>query len=372
MDSSVLSAATRSSDPGPVSPASVNSPVPPHVAVGAVRVRRGRLSLEPRPLHRGGSWPDGVSPVLAWEEVLAADATDELPTVVVLGGISAGRHVADTDRRGWWSEIVGPGKAVDLAAYRVLSFDYLGGNGESTGPRFGGAETSAWPSVDSQDQAAALVQLLDALGVTRLRAVVGASYGGAVALAFGEHHGARVDQLVVISAAHRSHPVTTAYRTLQRRVVREALRWHEAGTGLRWARGLAMVGYRTPEEFAARFDGEPIRVEDGYRFPVEDYLEARGEAFAQTFDPLAFLALSESLDLHRVDPARIHVATDLVGITSDQIVPLADLESLRRSLAGPARLRVLASLYGHDAFLKEVAAVTGILRSILTAEREVV
>src|SRR2546430_11537061 len=33
-------------------------------------------------------------------------------------------------RNGWWSEIVGPGGALDTDEYQVLGFDYLGGRSE--------------------------------------------------------------------------------------------------------------------------------------------------------------------------------------------------------------------------------------------------
>ena len=45
------------------------------------------------------------------------------PAVIVLGGISSGRTVADHDgEKGWWRDFVGSGKAVDTDRIRVLSF----------------------------------------------------------------------------------------------------------------------------------------------------------------------------------------------------------------------------------------------------------
>src|SRR5215510_12595164 len=38
---------------------------------------------------------------------------DNGPIVAALGGISAGRFVTGSNPRGWWSEIVGPGAALD-------------------------------------------------------------------------------------------------------------------------------------------------------------------------------------------------------------------------------------------------------------------
>src|SRR5580658_2008401 len=69
---------------------------------------------------------------VAWRLAGPANA----PVVCALGGISANRRVFDQDnpKQGWWSEVVGPGQALDAEHFRVLSFDYLGGSAETTGP----------------------------------------------------------------------------------------------------------------------------------------------------------------------------------------------------------------------------------------------
>src|SRR3546814_14837706 len=59
----------------------------------------------------------------------------------------------------------------------------------------------------------------DRSGVDQAHAVVGASYGGMVALSLGQHFPARVKRIVVISAGASAHPAATALRELQRRVV---------------------------------------------------------------------------------------------------------------------------------------------------------
>lgn len=284
------------------------------------------------------------------------------PVVCVLGGISAGRRVAVApDGPGWWSEIVAPGAAIDTGRVRVLSIDYLGGNGESTGPRTG----TAIRPVDTRDQARAVAAVLDRLRIPRLAAFVGSSYGGMVALAFAEEFPSRVERVVAISAAHAPHPQATALRSIQRRVVE--LGGDNCAEALAVARGLAMVTYRSPREFEQRFAGVPSVEAGRFRFPVEDYLESRGREFAARFDAAAFLALSESIDLHRVDPSAIAARTTLVAVESDQLVPVEWLRRLSRAIAGPCELAVIDSLYGHDAFLKERAAITDILRTALEA-----
>src|SRR3546814_17542214 len=69
-------------------------------------------------------------------------------------------------------------------------------------------------------QAAALSVLLDALGIGVAPALVGAAYGGAVALAFAERYPDRLDSVLVLSMAARPAPMASALRALQRDLLR--------------------------------------------------------------------------------------------------------------------------------------------------------
>jgi homoserine O-acetyltransferase len=281
------------------------------------------------------------------------------PVVAALGGISAGREVFGLEQAapGWWQDAVGPGRALDTDRYRVLGIDFLGGSHRTSGP----AEGRLFPTISAFDQATVLVRLLDALGIDRLQGAVGASYGGMVTLALAQAHPERLRHAVVLSAAHRTHPMSTAWRSVQRAIVRYALGHGEGSRGLVLARALAMATYRSAREFEERFPGPPQETAEGFRFPVEAYLFARGESYAAHYRPEAFVCLSESIDLHRVEPEQIRVPTTLIGVTEDQLVPLSDMRELRDRHGGNCSLVEISSIYGHDAFLKE----TEVLRDVL-------
>jgi homoserine O-acetyltransferase len=219
--------------------------------------------------------------------------------------------------------------------------------------------------VSSYDQALVLRHVLDRLGVVELAACVGASYGGMVALAFAERFPERLRHVVAISAAHRTHPMSTAWRSVQRAIVRYSLEHQQGARGLALARALAMATYRSAREFEERFSGTAKSGPDGFRFPVESYLLARGEDYAARYRPEAFVCLSESIDLHRVDPSAIRVPATLLGVTEDQLVPVADMRALRDALGGGARLVEISSSFGHDAFLKETEVLGGVIAQAL-------
>lgn len=299
---------------------------------------------------------------LGYEWVGPKDA----PLVLVLGGISAGRHVcshAADPRPGWWEELVGPGRAIDTEAYAVLGVDYLGGVGVSTGPAPG---APSFPRLTPADQVAALALLLEHLGVARLHALVGASFGGMVGLEFGRRHPQRVERLVCLAAAHEPHPMGTAWRGLQRRILELGVDTGQSAEAVVLARALAMTTYRSHEEFAARFAPQ----DDAAQPEVLRYLQARGEAFAREFSPLSFCCLSEAIDLHRTPPEQVAAPVHLLGFEGDQLVPAAQLQDLSGRLPRLGSFAVLPSRFGHDGFLKEVEALAPRLRSILHTPAE--
>jgi homoserine O-acetyltransferase len=298
------------------------------------------------------------NPQVAWRLAGAVDA----PVIVALGGISAHRRVyaSGDEAPGWWEGVVGNDCALDTRRCRVLSFDYLGGFGESSAPTL----DAPWPAISPFDQAEVLQSLLQTLGISQLRAIIGASYGGMVGLAFGQRYPAQVTELGIISAAHRTHPMATAWRSIQRHTVRLALQHGLDVEGLQLARALAMTTYRTPAEFAERFRGPP-RFEAGRaQFPVERYVLARGARYAEQYSAASFLCLSESIDLHAIEPEQVSVAVRALGVREDQLVPIADMRALCGALPR-AQLQEISSYYGHDAFLKETATLRAWMQPLI-------
>ncbi len=291
---------------------------------------------------------------LAYELVGAPEA----PVTFLAGGISAHRHVAATTEdlsRGWAEGLLDAGRTLDPASRRVLAFDYIGADGGIDAP------------IDTADQSDAIALLLDALGIDALQAFVGYSYGAMVGLQLAARHPARLQQLVAVSGAHRAHPYAAAWRALQRRAVALGQLQCAEDQGLSLARQFAMLSYRTAEEFGERFDAPPVLRNGRVRVAAEDYLDAAGASFVARTSSIAWLRLSESIDLHEVDPAVVEVPTLVVAVEGDWLVPLSDAVTLVEGLRLHGQLRVLRSLYGHDAFLKETDRIDALLGAFLGA-----
>lgn len=278
------------------------------------------------------------------------------PMVVAAGGISSGRVLfakEDTTETapGWWEGVAGPGEALDLNRFRVLSIEFA--------PRLPAGHVY---TITTQDQARLVKLLLDKLGVERIFNFVGASYGAMIGLAFAELYPDAVERLCVISAAHRSHPMATAFRGLQRRLLQFGRDNGRPQEGISLARQLAMTTYRSDAEFSERFDG-PAPETAGELYAVCQYLKSRGDAYTAT-DVNRWISMSDSLDRHRVDPSKIKAKVFLAAVPTDRLVPYEDMKALSEMLKDSVFID-FPSLYGHDAFLKEIKLVSEIVRTSL-------
>jgi homoserine O-acetyltransferase/O-succinyltransferase len=274
--------------------------------------------------------------------------------VVVFGGISANCFPAlqPDGTPGWWAGLAGEGQAIDPRFHYVIGLDFA-------------ADDAGIAAPSTLDQARILTAALDTIGVYRPVTIVGASYGAMVGLALAAADPARVARLVVVSAGAEPHPASTAARELQRRVVSLGLLAGRGDEALAIARGMAMLTYRTPQEFQVRFDGGIAEDAPLSCSAPGAYLQARGHAFRSVMSPGRFLSLSASIDRHRVRPQDVSAPCLLIGAKSDQLVFPEQLERLSEQLAGPAELHLLESLFGHDMFLKEAERIGKIVAPFL-------
>jgi homoserine O-acetyltransferase len=316
------------------------SPIEP--ALGAP-ARRGELPLT-FDLHHGGTA----------KTVVRFEIIGQGPLLVVAGGISAGRHVLASQafpEDGWWEA---QALALNPANHRILAIDWLGVDGDIDGP------------IDPSDQAGAIAAVLDALGTGRAAAFIGASYGGMVGMHFAARHPDRLGGLVAISASDAAHPFASASRALQRQTIELGEKGGDPAAGVALARALAMLTYRTPQEFAERFASPPQVSEDRVRVAAQDYLDAHGARHCRRMSGPAYRRLSESIDLHHIDPSAITVPLTLVAVDQDALVPPVDIERMAARMPGAA-FRLIHSRYGHDAFLKEQAQVAAIITDFLSS-----
>lgn len=331
------------------------------------------------PLSLGGSLPEVR---FRWEQWgRRSPAGDN--TIMVFPALSAHSHLAkseDDAAEGWWDAMVGPGRAFDTGRWHILCASLIGSPYGSTSPlsadpRTGRPYGPDFPPITPADLARGHKRLLDALGIRRVHAIVGASLGGMQVLQFAADYPDALDRFVALSMTAKTTPHTVALRRVQRQAIMmdpafEGGRY-EAGrgptSGLKVAREIGTILYRSRDEFNRRFNPDPV---GGFRpvdhtFEVESYLAAHGERFAPKFDANCYLLLSKCMDLmdlgfghESVDAGirRIEAKGLVIGVDRDALTPIDEQERVARVLlqAGrDVRFEKLSSIFGHDAFLKE-------------------
>ena len=327
------------------------------------------------------------SPTIAyetWGEL--SPAADN--AVLLFTGLSPSAHAASSPEdasAGWWEDMIGADKPIDTSRYFVICVNSLGSCFGSTGPASANPATGRryrldFPMLALEDVAKAGEAVVESLGVERLHAVAGASMGGMTALAYAVCHPQRVDGALLISSAMRSEPFAIALRSLQRELIRNDPAWRDGEyaldqppvQGMRLARKLGMITYRSAAEWRQRFGRE--RATDrsagqrfGIDFEVESYLEAHADKFVGAFDPNCYLYLSRAMDLFDIADhggslddglKRVTARRALViGVESDFLFPLHQqrqlAEGLRQSVAD-VEFKPLASIQGHDSFLVDM------------------
>ncbi len=357
----------------------------------------------PFPMKRGGSLVGAHVAYETWGN-LAADASN---AILIVTGLSPDAHAAsnaDNPANGWWEQMLGPGKPIDTDRWFVICVNSLGSCKGSTGPASldpatGKTYRLSFPELSIEDVANAAAEVVRALGITQLACLIGNSMGGMTALAVLLQHPGIARSHINISGSARALPFSIAIRSLQREAIRLDPAWnngdydevHYPESGMRMARKLGVITYRSALEWDGRFGRVRLdsdqTAEDpfGLEFQVESYLEGHARRFVRHFDPNCYLYLGRSMDWFDLAEyadgdvlaglAKIQVERALaIGANTDILFPVEQQQQIADGLrAGGADAQFIGmdSPQGHDAFLVDYdrfgPAVAQFLRTLPTA-----
>jgi homoserine O-acetyltransferase len=329
---------------------------------------------------------------------LNKDASNAILVLHALTGDShaVGKASKEHPTQGWWSELIGPGLALDTNKYFVVSPNILGGCQGSTGPasldKTGREYAARFPYLTIRDQVRAQVALSDYLNIDSWHAIIGGSMGGMHVLEWAIDFPNRVQRIAVIAAP----AVTSADQIALNSVQIEAIKtdpnfskgnYYDAKAGLgphaglALARRMALLNYRSPSELNERFDrswqSEINPLGEGGRFAVISYLDFHGNKFTRRFDANSYITLLEAMNSHDIGRGRkstksalgkIRAKTLVVGIDSDRLFPIENqrfiAENLKTELV-VGKLHTIKSPFGHDGFLIEHKKVGPLLSKLI-------
>lgn len=318
--------------------------------------------------------------------------------VLVCHALTGDAHAAGVDaqgRRGWWDNLIGPGRPVDTDRFFVISPNLLGGCQGTTGPASTNPATGRpygldFPVLQMTDFVTVHRALLRHLGVRRLLAAVGGSLGGMQVLQWLAETPEQVRNAVVVAASSRLTAQNIAFSAVAREAIMRDRsfaggRYLESGEapdiGLMIARMMAHITYMSDEAFTEKFDrrlqdGDVPAMGFGVDFQVESYLRHQGESFLDRFDALSYLYLTRVMDYFDpfADPAAVRRIADtgsqalVVSFDTDWRFSTAQSRRIVRTLERgrvPVSFREIRSPWGHDSFLLEPPGYHETVRAFL-------
>lgn len=327
-----------------------------------------------------------------WEPVIAYrqfGTLNEAKTNVVLvcHALSLDQHTTGfnptTDKPGWWSNLIGPGRAIDTDKYFVICQNVIGGCSGSTGPASEDPKTGKvygldFPVITIGDMVRAQSLLIDALEIPDLFCVIGGSMGGMQTLQWAAAFGDRVFSAIPIATAARHSSQNIAFHEVGRQAIIADNKWHGGkyhehnetpSKGLAVARMAAHVTYLSEGALHRKFgrnlqDREALSFGFDADFQIESYLRHQGMTFVDRFDANSYLYITRAMDYFDIASDHDGSLTNaflgsqtrfcVVSFTSDWLFPTHESISVVRALnAAGANVSFVEidTDKGHDAFL---------------------
>ncbi len=313
---------------------------------------------------------------------------------------AAGRYSDSDAAPGWWDAIIGPGKAIDTDRYFVVSTDALGcvrtdaPHGLTTGPASLDPATGKpygpdFPALDVRDTVLAQRLLLEQLGVTRLAAVAGPSFGGIQALAWAASYPTMVERCIVaIGLAEFRAREIGLYHAMEQ-AIRLDPKFQNGRydpkdpplDGLALAIELMIVTASGSDELQEKFGRMPAPLGTG-EWAIESWLAKEPRLRAKFCDANAWLAMLRTnmrwdlaLGQRSMTDAlsRLQARVLLIPAQGDQLLPAASYHDplvTALSQAGvPFDVHALSAAGGHLAGLSAIAEASDAIRACLDAPR---
>lgn len=318
---------------------------------------------------------------------------------------AAGRYRGETAPSGWWHAMIGPGRGIDTRHYHVICANILGGCKGTTGPNSTNPATgrpygASFPMITVGDIVEVQRLLVRQLGIERLAAVIGGSFGGMQVLEWAIRFPEATSHCICIASAASLSSQALAFDIIGRRAILEDPDWRQGdyyahdsrpAKGLSLARKLAHVTYLSQTLMSDKFGRDrrpeaiprtPVVQTPAARvfltdFQVESYLEHQGEKFISRFDANSYLHITRAMDEYDLEAkfgsleeafSPIKARLLVIALSGDWLfMPEQSTQMVRAMLCRQKRVSYccLDAPHGHDAFLTNVEHLTEVIRAFL-------
>ena len=311
-------------------------------------------------------------------------------------------------RIGWWDDMIGPGKPFDTNKYFVIGSNVLTGCHGTTGPSSIDPKTGKpyglrFPITTMCDMVRVQKKLCEYLGVEKLFAVAGGSYGGMHVLDWTVHYPDCVNLAIIIASTAQVSPQAMAFDEISRRAIMNDPYFNNGDYydqekkpdyGTETARMIGHMQYLSPEAMVNKF-GKRLHKKDNpdydwnaTEYSVESYLNYQGQIFTERkFDANSYLYITKAMDYYdathifsserdmnaeenAVALAKAFKETKAkylcISFSTDWLFPTKEVKkfvsSLRKAGKDVAYTEIQTDK-GHDAFLLEFDILSKLVRN---------
>ena len=308
-----------------------------------------------------------------------------------------------TNKEGWWTTAVGPGKAVDTEKYFVICANVLGGCMGSFGPTSINKENNQpyglnFPVITIRDMVRAQEALLEHLEIKKLLSVLGGSMGGMQLLQFCTLYPEKTFSAVPIASTASHNAQQIALNELARQAIMSDPLWNKGNyyqdkkvpkNGLAVARMAAHITYMSDKGLQEKF-GRKLQEKKNYEFTfdadfqIESYLRHQGKVFVERFDANSYLYISRAMDYfdlskqfkNGLNGAFHNHKTKflIVSFSSDWLYPTKNSKEIVIALNASGASVAFAEIKtdkGHDSFLVDEPEFLKTIKGFLDSNFEI-
>lgn len=288
---------------------------------------------------------------------------------------------ANADVLDWWKGLFGENDLFNPEEHFIVCANVLGSHYGTTNPLSTRSSTGlpyylSFPEFTIRDLVAVHQLLAGHLGINRIKVLIGGSLGGQQSLEWAIMDPEAIENVIVIASNAAHSPWGIAFNESQRLAIKADRTFYaqqpDGGLrGLKAARSMALLSYRTYDAYATTQLESVDDKTDGYR--ASSYQNYQGEKLCKRFNAYSYWYLSKAMDSHNVGRGRKSIADALntikanvmvIGIENDVLFPLPEQEFLEEHIPG-ASFQSIKSAYGHDGFLIETSTLTSIIGTFL-------
>jgi homoserine O-acetyltransferase len=303
----------------------------------------------------------------------------------VCHALTANAHVLD-----WWKGLFGDNDLFNPEEHFIVCANILGSHYGSTNPLSINAATGqpyylAFPELTIRDIVGGHRLLAEHLGIEKIKVLIGGSLGGQQAMEWAIIDTNKIENLILVATNAAHSPWGIAFNESQRLAISTDRSFYAQNPkgglkGLKTARSIALLSYRTYEAYAAT-QLESVN-DKTTNFRAASYQCYQGEKLCNRFNAFSYYYLTKAMDSHNVGRGRKSLAdalrqikanTLVIGIENDVLFPISEQAFLGETIPYAA-FKSIRSAYGHDGFLIETDVLTHIIGNFLkdTANKKIV